>query len=72
MKIKTIRSFDPNYQISKEIWKKIFNEIRVTPSSFDLHPWHFFISCTSGHKKKVQNYLMGTLEPSRWVGGRGG
>ncbi|EMR14575.1 MULTISPECIES: nitroreductase family protein [Candidatus Phytoplasma] len=65
MKIKTIRSFDPNYQISKEIWKKIFNEIRFTPSSFDLQPWHFFIISTSENKKKLQKYMIGNLQQTQ-------
>ncbi|MDV3157351.1 MAG: nitroreductase family protein [Candidatus Phytoplasma australasiaticum] len=62
MKIKTIRSFDPNYQISKEIWQKIFNEIRFTPSSFDLQPWRFFIISTNENKKKLQKYMIGNLQ----------
>ncbi|MDO8059174.1 nitroreductase family protein ['Crotalaria aegyptiaca' phytoplasma] len=61
MKIKTIRSFDPNHQIPIKIWQTIFQEIRYTPSSFDLQPWRFFIITKSTDKEKLKKCMIGNI-----------
>ncbi|MBP3059383.1 nitroreductase [Texas Phoenix palm phytoplasma] len=59
MKIETVRSFQKNHKIPKKIWDKIFEEIRFTPSSFDLQPWRFFIIESQEKKNKLKKILIG-------------
>ncbi|MFR0367993.1 nitroreductase family protein [Candidatus Phytoplasma palmae] len=59
MQIETVRSFKKNHKIPKEIWDKIFEEIRFTPSSFDLQPWRFFIIESQENKNKLKKILIG-------------
>ncbi|MDC9031919.1 nitroreductase family protein [Columbia Basin potato purple top phytoplasma] len=59
MHIKTIRTFEKNHKISHEQWLKIFDDIRYTPSSFDLQPWRFFIIESEQNKNKLKTILQG-------------
>jgi nitroreductase len=61
MKIKTVRLFEKNHKIHKETWNKIFQNIRFTPSSFDLQPWRFFVIESQENKNKLKNCLKGNL-----------
>ncbi|MDV3196296.1 MAG: nitroreductase family protein, partial [Candidatus Phytoplasma stylosanthis] len=59
MHIQMVRLFKKNHKISKEEWFKILNEIRYTPSSFDLQPWRFFIIDSEKSKNKLKNIVQG-------------
>ncbi|MDO7983582.1 MAG: nitroreductase family protein [Pigeon pea little leaf phytoplasma] len=65
MKIKTIRSFDPDHRIPTKIWQKVFQEIRYTPSSFDLQPWRFFIINKIEHKEKLKKCIIGNIQQTQ-------
>lgn len=62
MYIKTVRTFKKNHQIPRLIWEKIFQEIRFTPSTFDLQPWRFFIIESQENKNKLKKCLKGNLQ----------
>lgn len=62
MHLKTVRTFKKNHQIPRFIWEKIFQEIRFSPSSFDLQPWRFFIIESQENKKKLKKCLKGNLQ----------
>ncbi|MCQ9618439.1 MAG: Nitroreductase family protein [Candidatus Phytoplasma pruni] len=61
MKIKTVRLFEKDQKINKETWDKIFQDIRFTPSSFDLQPWRFFVIESQENKNKLKTCLKGNL-----------
>nr|QOX89440.1 nitroreductase family protein ['Parthenium hysterophorus' phyllody phytoplasma] len=44
--------------------EKNFNEIRFTPSSFDLQPWHFLL-LVQAKIKKLQKYMIGNLQQTQ-------
>ncbi|WP_153368967.1 nitroreductase family protein [Candidatus Phytoplasma sacchari] len=62
MKIETIRNFQRNHQIPKEIWEKIFKEVSFTPSSFNLQPWFFFVIESEFYKNKLKECLIGNIK----------
>ncbi|KXT29108.1 nitroreductase family protein [Candidatus Phytoplasma oryzae] len=62
MKIRTIRSFQKGHKIPEYIWDKIFEEVRFTPSSFDLQPWFFFVFESEFNKQKLKKCLIGNQE----------
>ncbi|WP_341266462.1 nitroreductase family protein [Candidatus Phytoplasma fraxini] len=57
MRIATVRTFKKNHKISSEEWFKIFDDIRYTPSSFDLQPWRFFIIESEEAKSKLKTIV---------------
>lgn len=59
MRIETVRIFQKNHKITYDTWLKIFNDIRYTPSSFNLQPWRFFVFESEENKKKLKQVLQG-------------
>jgi nitroreductase len=59
MRIETVRIFQKNHKITYDTWLKIFNDIRYTPSSFNLQPWRFFVFESEENKKKLKKVLQG-------------
>jgi nitroreductase len=37
------KAFDPERQIPESIWSSLEDSLILTPSSFGLQPWHFFV-----------------------------
>ncbi|QTX03056.1 nitroreductase [Candidatus Phytoplasma luffae] len=62
MRIPTVRLFKKNHKISKEKWNQIFDEIRYTPSSFDLQPWVFFVIEDKKNKNKLKTIIQGNKD----------
>ncbi|MFP7699482.1 MAG: nitroreductase family protein [Candidatus Phytoplasma pyri] len=50
---RTVRNFEINHKIPRNIFKKIIKDTSYAPSSFNLQPWHFFIIETLENKKKL-------------------
>ncbi|WP_323847849.1 MAG: nitroreductase family protein [Phytoplasma sp.] len=57
MRIRTVRTFKKNHKISLDEWLQIFDEIRYTPSSFDLQPWRFVVIESEEAKQKLKTII---------------
>ena len=50
---KTTKAFDPAHQLSQEEVSAIRALLRMSPSSTNAQPWHFFLASTESGKAKV-------------------
>ena len=40
----TTKAYDPNRKIPHEQFTRLLEILRLTPSSINIKPWHFFIA----------------------------
>lgn len=50
---KTAKAFDPSYQLNEDEVKAVRALLRMSPSSTNAQPWHFFLMKSEESKKKV-------------------
>jgi len=50
---KTTKAFDPAHQLSQEEISAVRALLRMSPSSTNAQPWHFFLASTESGKTKV-------------------
>jgi nitroreductase len=48
-----VKKFDPSRTIPEEIWQALAESLRLTPSSFGLQPWKFFVIRERALKEKL-------------------
>ncbi|WP_391204518.1 nitroreductase family protein [Psychrobacillus sp. L4] len=53
---KSVRKFDPSFEISREEITAMLSEATLAPSSSNLQPWRFMIIQDQDTKKKVREY----------------
>ncbi len=49
-----VKKFDPTKKISDTDWKAIEESLRLSPSSYGLQPWKFFVVTDVGVKQKLR------------------
>jgi len=57
----TTKSFDPSRKIDPALMDQIETLLRLSPSSTNAQPWHFFIAGTEEGKARVAKAAMGTF-----------
>lgn len=53
---KSVRKFDPSFEISREEITAMLSEATLAPSSSNLQPWRFMIIQDQDTKKKIREY----------------
>jgi len=48
------KAFDPGKKIPDETWRAIETSLALTPSSFGLQPWKFFVIDSAGIREKLK------------------
>ncbi|MCG3205357.1 MAG: putative NAD(P)H nitroreductase YfkO [Elusimicrobia bacterium] len=48
-----VKKFDPTQKISPEVWKSLEAALVLTPSSFGLQPWRFYVITNPDIKNKL-------------------
>lgn len=56
----TTKAFDANKKITPDILNELLEVIRLSPSSVNSQPWHFFIADTQEAKEKIAESMPGT------------
>lgn len=57
-----VKAFDPEKTISHEIWKVLEEALVLTPSSFGLQPWKFFVITDKEMKAKLRTASWGQAQ----------
>ncbi|RLL34528.1 oxygen-insensitive NAD(P)H nitroreductase [Acinetobacter cumulans] len=55
----TTKAYDPNKKIPPEQFARLLEILRLTPSSINIQPWHFFIADHSAAKERIAKALVG-------------
>lgn len=55
----TTKAYDPIRKISKEQIARLLEILRLTPSSINIQPWHFFIADNQAAKERIAKALVG-------------
>lgn len=55
----TTKAYDPIRKISKEQVARLLEILRLTPSSINIQPWHFFIADNQAAKERIAKALVG-------------
>ncbi len=55
----TTKSYDPIRKIPKEQVARLLEILRLTPSSINIQPWHFFIADHQAAKERIAKALVG-------------
>jgi len=55
----TAKAYDSSKKIPKEKFEKLLEILRLTPSSINIQPWHFFIAETDESKQRIAKALVG-------------
>lgn len=58
------KSFDPTKKVSSEDLSKVLEAIRMTPTSFGLQPYHFYVIENQDIKDRIQGAAWGQLQIS--------
>ncbi len=58
------KSFDPSKKVSSENLSKVLEAIRMTPTSFGLQPYHFYVVENQDIKDRIQAAAWGQLQIS--------
>ena len=69
---KTAKAFEPGCELTPEQSAAIRDLLRMSPSSTNAQPWHFFIAKTEAGKRRIESINGGVLEefsPQVKVGG---
>ncbi|WP_110973979.1 oxygen-insensitive NAD(P)H nitroreductase [Acinetobacter sp. WCHAc060042] len=55
----TTKAYDPNRKIPHEQFVRLLEILRLTPSSINIQPWHFFIAENTNAKERIAKALVG-------------
>ena len=55
----TTKAYDPSKKIHQEQFERLLEILRLTPSSINIQPWHFFIADDQGAKERIAKALVG-------------
>lgn len=55
----TTKAYDATKKISTEQFERLLEVIRLTPSSINIQPWHYFIADHTNAKEKIAKALVG-------------
>ena len=55
----TTKAYDATKKISTEQFERLLEVIRLTPSSINIQPWHYFIADHTDAKEKIAKALVG-------------
>ena len=55
----TTKAYDPIRKIPKEQVARLLEILRLTPSSINIQPWHFFIADNQAAKERIAKALIG-------------
>ena len=55
----TTKAYDPIRKIPKEQITRLLEILRLTPSSINIQPWHFFIADNQAAKERIAKALVG-------------
>ena len=55
----TTKAYDPNRKIPHEQFARLLEILRLTPSSINIQPWHFFIAENTNAKERIAKALVG-------------
>ncbi len=55
----TTKAYDPTRKIPKEQVARLLEILRLTPSSINIQPWHFFIADHQAAKERIAKALVG-------------
>ncbi|NNH01199.1 oxygen-insensitive NAD(P)H nitroreductase [Acinetobacter sp. ANC 5414] len=55
----TTKAYDPIRKIPKEQVARLLEILRLTPSSINIQPWHFFITDNQAAKERIAKALVG-------------
>lgn len=55
----TTKAYDPIRKIPKEQVARLLEILRLTPSSINIQPWHFFIADNQAAKERIAKALVG-------------
>lgn len=53
------KQFDPNRKISDDLWKALEQSLVLSPSSFGMQPWKFFVVSNADLRKQIQEKAWG-------------
>lgn len=56
----TTKAYDPSKKIPPAPFDRLLEILRLTPSSINIQPWHFFIADHDAAKKRIAKALVGT------------
>ena len=55
----TTKAYDPNRKIPHEQFVRLLEILRLTPSSINIQPWHFFIAEHTNAEERIAKALVG-------------
>lgn len=55
----TTKAYDPTKKIPEAQFKRLLEILRLTPSSINIQPWHFFIADNNAAKELIAKALVG-------------
>ena len=55
----TTKAYDPSKKIPQEQFERLLEILRLTPSSINIQPWHFFIADNHTAKERIAKALVG-------------
>ncbi|CAB1212539.1 oxygen-insensitive NAD(P)H nitroreductase [Acinetobacter bouvetii] len=55
----TTKAYDPNRKIPQQQFERLLEILRLTPSSINIQPWHFFIADNNAAKQRIAKALVG-------------
>lgn len=55
----TTKAYDPIRKIPKEQVARLLEILRLTPSSINIQPWHFFVADNQAAKERIAKALVG-------------
>lgn len=55
----TTKAYDPDKKIPQEQFERLLEILRLTPSSINIQPWHFFIADHAAAKERIAKALVG-------------
>ena len=55
----TTKAYDPTKKIPEAQFKRLLEILRLTPSSINIQPWHFFIADNNAAKERIAKALVG-------------
>ena len=58
----TTKAYDATKKIPQEQFERLLEILRLSPSSINIQPWHFFIADNSAAKERIAKSLVGKYE----------
>ncbi len=55
----TTKAYNPEKKIPQETFNRLLEILRLTPSSINIQPWHFFIAENQAAKERIAKSLVG-------------